>query len=126
MSEAPPAKRRRKAIKDSQRKALRDWYNDGSNGKQSLQSCSQWWKAKYGYVLSTSSCSDTLSSKYSHLDAGPVLAWKDKARDTPHDWPVLEEALFEWEQRYEAGHNTLTGEILRLKAIQFWRQLPKC
>ncbi len=27
-------------------------------------------------------------------------------------------------QRYETTHNTPTGEILHLKAIQFWNRLP--
>lgn len=120
-----PAKKRRIAIKDSQRKALRDWYNDDSNGKQSLASSSQWWKDKYGYALNIATCSEILSSKFAHLDAGPVLVWKDRARETPHDWPALEEALFEWIKRYETGHNTLNGEIIRVKATQFWERLPE-
>lgn len=32
-----PVKERRKAIKDSQIKALRAWYKDDSSGKQSLE-----------------------------------------------------------------------------------------
>ena len=38
---APPAKRTRKSIQNSQRKALRVWYNDDFNGKHSLESASQ-------------------------------------------------------------------------------------
>lgn len=125
LSAAPSIKKSRIAVKDSQRKALRDWYNDDSNGKQSLESCSHWWQEKYGYALNKSTCCEILSSKYARLDQSTsVVAWKDKARESYGDWPVLEEALFEWEQRYDAGHNTLTDEILRLKALQFWNRLP--
>ena len=38
----PAAKKRRIPIKDSQRKALRVWYNDDSNGKQSIETCGHW------------------------------------------------------------------------------------
>lgn len=62
-------------------------------------------------------------SKTAYLDARPVLAWKDKVPEVPHNWPALEEALFEWEQCYEARQNTLTGKILCLKATQLWNQL---
>ena len=125
LSTAPAIKESRIAIKDSQRKALRDWYNDDSNGKQSLESCSRWWQEKYGYALNKSSCCQILSNQYARLDQiNSVVAWQDKARESHGDWPVLEEALFEWEQRYEAIHNTVTDEILRLKAIQFWDRLP--
>lgn len=125
LSAAPAIKKSRIAVKDSQRKALRDWYNDHSNGKQSLESCSHWWQEKYGYALNKSTCCEILSNKYARLDQSTsVVACKDKARESHGDWPVLEEALFEWEQRYQGGHNTLTDEILRLKAIQFWDRLP--
>lgn len=39
-------------------------------------------------------------------------------------WQTLEEALFEWVQRYEGARQTLTGEIIILKANQFWERLP--
>ena len=121
----PAPKKRRIAVKDSQRKALQDWYNDDSNGKQSLQSCSCWWQAKYGYLLNKSTCSEILSNQYARLDQSTsVAAWKDSARESNGNWPDLEEALIEWVQWYEASHNTLIGEILHLKAIQFWNRLP--
>ena len=64
----PPTKKPRtgkprKAILDSQRRALRAWYNDDSNGKQSLRSSGQWWEKQYGYVLNTSTLSEILSQK---------------------------------------------------------------
>ena len=121
---APPAKRSRKSIQNSQRKALRVWYNDDSNGKQSLESASQWWLTFYGYKLNTSTVSEILSQKWAHLDDKSIHIWQDSRRTREAKWTVLEDALFEWMQRYEAGNNQLTGAILRQKAEQFWRQLP--
>ena len=121
---APPAKRTRKSIQNSQRKALRVWYNDDSNGKQSLESASQWWLTTYGYKLNTSTVSEILSQKWAHLDDKSIHTWQDSRRNREAKWTVLEDALFEWVQRYEAGNNPLTGAVLRQKAEQFWRQLP--
>ena len=61
------AKRSRKVISNSQRKALRDWYNDDSNGKQFLKFASQWWLKTYGYELNISTCGEILSQQWAYL-----------------------------------------------------------
>ena len=53
-----------------------------------------------------------------------MITWQDSYKSREAKWVVLEEALFEWEQRYKAGNNPLTGAILHEKAAQFWRSLP--
>lgn len=120
----PPAKKSRKAIKNSQRKALRAWYNDDVNGKQSLQSAGQWWERTHGYVSNSFTCSEILSQKWAFLDDISVSSKTDFSKAREARWKELEEALFEWEQRYEARNNPLTGAILREKAQEFWRKLP--
>ena len=82
----PPAKKSRKGIKNSQRKALQDWYNDDSNGKQSLKSASQWWLTKYGYELSSLTASKILSLKWTHLDNKPVITWQDSYKSREAKW----------------------------------------
>lgn len=89
LSTAGPAvqatQKRRIAVKDSQRKALRDWYHDDSNGKQSLKSCSRRWQEKYGYLLNRATCSKILSSQYAHLDeASSIVTGKDSARESTY------------------------------------------
>ena len=59
-----------------------------------------------------------------HLDDKSIHTWQDSRRTREAKWTALEDALFEWVQRYETGNNPLTGVILRQKAEQFWRQLP--
>lgn len=39
-------------------------------------------------------------------------------------WPELEEALLSWIQRTEVDL-VITGDLLRIKATQFWEQLPQ-
>lgn len=37
----------------------------------------------------------------------------------------MESALFEWQQRQQKADNTITGDILKEKAHQFWGLLPQ-
>jgi len=54
-------------------------------------------------------------------DSGP--SHRDSKRDRIFKWSVLKTALFEWEQRYEHANNTVTGEVLRVKATELWTWL---
>jgi hypothetical protein len=113
----PPAKRPRQAISHSQRNALRAWYRDSATGsKKTLADASVWWNSQYGYILNSTTASDILSSKYAFLDNND----SDKAANTKRDrgpkWEVLEAALADWALRL--------GDLLRLKATEFWNKLP--
>jgi hypothetical protein len=50
---------------------------------------------------------------------------KEKSRSCIGDWPDLEMALFEWQQRMEQKKAIITGEILKTKARQLWEALPQ-
>jgi DDE superfamily endonuclease/Tc5 transposase DNA-binding domain len=41
------------------------------------------------------------------------------------DWPDLEYALFEWQQRMEQKRAIITGDILKTKAKELWAALPQ-
>jgi hypothetical protein len=49
----------------------------------------------------------------------------DAKKARPAKWEVLEECLFEWEQRYEATGGTITGDVLRYKATELWTKLSE-
>ncbi len=125
---APPSKRPRKPIQDTQGKALRAWYYNDSNqvsmGRSNLEACSRWWQQTYGYHLNSSTASEIISSKWARLDNEAIPKWRDTKRHRNPKWGALEEALFEWEQRYEGAKNIVTGDVLRIKATQFWERLP--
>ena len=62
-----------------------------------------------------------LSKAYDHLNS--LNRKKDKAvlqgkRSFRGDWPDLEAALFEWQQRMENKKATVTGDILKEKATK--------
>jgi hypothetical protein len=46
-------------------------------------------------------------------------------RTSAGDWPDLEAALFEWQQRMQKSKAILTSEILKDKASKLWESLPQ-
>ena len=61
-------KRPRIAITNAQKKGLHAWYHTPSQ-KKTLVDASTWWHSQYGHHLSSSTTSDILSVKNSHLDS---------------------------------------------------------
>ncbi len=124
---APPSKRPRKPIQDSQRKALRAWYYDDSNQvsmrRSKLKACSRWWQQTYDYHLSSFIASEIISFKWARLNNEAIPEWRDTKRHRNSEWNALKETLFEWEQRYERVKNIVTEDVLRIKVTQFWERL---
>lgn len=120
----------RRAITNAQRIALRTWFRDPVNGKLTQANAIEWWNRSYGYPLSSSSVSEILSIRYQYLDVGEEVAQlkslqPSRKRERSAKWEVLEAALFEWEQRYQTVHGTVTGDLLRMKATELWGKLPQ-
>jgi hypothetical protein len=67
-----------------------------------------------------------LSGKYAHLDSDTR---KEKTLGAKRyymgDYPDLEAALFEWQQRMQKKKATITGDILKAKATEIWNHLPQ-
>jgi hypothetical protein len=126
----PPLKRAktRHLPTNEQRLALRTWWNDDSLGVRKHKDAIAWWKAQYGWDLSTSTCSDILSQRYAHLDEGELTKHQLSAKRTRKpQWETLEAALLEWQIRYDKHPNSgpTTGDLLRFKAAEFWQKLPE-
>ena len=125
---SPPesSTKRRRAVTLIERQAIRD-YN--TNYKQQWgKACPQkemqeWFNEQFHHLVSQSTISDSLHPRYSHLDTHNVQPNQKRMRLS--HWPELEDALFEWQQRMELKHATLTGELLIETALQFWRRLPQ-
>jgi hypothetical protein len=110
-------KRLRIAISNAQKMALRTWYSTYSTPgpKTTLADASTWWHSCYGYSLSSSTASDILSDKNSHLDSDHIKLNAKNPRTAK--WTILEKALSDWALRFDQSHSTVTGDLLRLKAI---------
>ena len=109
------------------RQTLRRWWNDDSNGIRKHEDAIAWWLQEYGWKLSTSTVSDYLSQKYTFLDEKELNQHTMTVRkNRACNWEELEVALIEWQIRYDLHHDSgsTTGDLLCIKASQFWMKLP--
>ena len=119
----PPLRKRRRAITDAERKALRDYYFDESNGRPPHKQLRQWFEQQFHHFPSQSTISESLSSTFAHLDN--KVQRLEVRKNRAAQWPDLEDALFEWQQRMMRKEATITGEILKEIAAIFWSKLPQ-
>jgi hypothetical protein len=46
-------------------------------------------------------------------------------RSSTSHWPILDQALFKWQQRHQDAGFPITGPLLRPKAIEYWEKIPE-
>ena len=113
------------------RKTLCDWWADDSYGVRSHEDAITWWLQQYRTKLSSSSCSEYLSDLQAKLDnkEDACLSKYQLTAKRIHKpkWAALENVLIEWRIRYDRYPDSgpTTGELLRVKATEFWRKLPE-
>lgn len=113
----------RQGITIEQRRALRRWAHR-QHPKPSQKACIQWFQETYGHKVSQSTVSESLSVTFARLDTEAGAISSSALRIRSGFWPELEEVLWHWQLRIEAQGAFTTGEILREKAQEVWRQLP--
>jgi hypothetical protein len=118
----PP--KRRRAITDSERQAIRQ-HNITCPGTQ--LALVTWFFEETGYTLDQGQVSRILSSKYDSLDTSTTLRPANSAakRQVAGEWPDLELALFDWQQRIQKKMGIITGDILKAKAAELWQGLSQ-
>lgn len=117
--------KKRKALTDDDRRVIRKRARDDLGTQNDLIT---WFQVERGHKLDQSQISRILSLKYEYLDTLDLQ--KDKhmlqaQRSSIGDWPALEGALFEWQQRMQNKSAIITGEILKEKALELWKSLPQ-
>jgi hypothetical protein len=115
---------KRKAITDLERSNTRRRNNEHPASQSQLIS---WYEQQpSGRKLTQGQISSVLSEKYAYLDSDTR---KKKAlsakRHYKGDYPDLEAAIFEWQQRMQKKNATITGDILKAKATEIWNRLPQ-
>ena len=94
---------KRRKISNEQRRALRE-FRRTSNPTPTHQDVIKWFAQKYdGHKITKSSVTDCISAKYDYLDATANGDEVKRHRDRGQKWPVLEDSLWEWVQRYLAA-----------------------
>jgi hypothetical protein len=111
----------RQGITIEQRRALRRWAHR-QYPKPTQKQCIEWFLQEYNHKLSQSTVSESLSKHFAHLDNSNK---SEGQRLREGFWPDLEQVLFTWQQRIEARGGLTSGELLRAKAQEIWKQLPQ-
>lgn len=122
--------RRRRAISNAQRRALRTWYVEAETPPSPAES-SAWWKQTYGYYLNSRSVSEILGNKYISLDytnnhvGDATQAMQSRKRHRDAKWADLEAKLMDWVSEYEltVGKDSTSGNMLRQKATELWHSM---
>lgn len=91
---------------------------------KTLKDLCVWFETRYKKRIGVSTVSESLSTRFAHLD-GSTVSKALKAAKASHTVrsSEFEKALFEWQVRAETSV-TITGEILKQKAIELWSAIP--
>jgi hypothetical protein len=119
------SKKKRRAITNAEKKLIRDFYNKDPNNKPSLKAIKAWFEETHYHTVSSSSISEILSDRYSHLDDTADLIFPERKRQRQSRWPDLEDALNEWQIRMVRKGTTITGLSLQEMAGVIWNRLPQ-
>jgi hypothetical protein len=109
---------KRKGVTDSERATLRKRYKEHPSTQSDLIN---WFRQETGHKLDQGQVSRILSSKYDYIDdldkKRDRLALQSQ-RSSAGEWPELEAALFEWQQRIQRRKAVITGDILKEQATK--------
>ena len=67
---------------------------------------------------------ESLSAKYSYLEAEDLALIETRQRARIAQWPELERALYQWTIRYESLV-PISGKLLKAQATKLWQKLPQ-
>ncbi len=115
--------KKRHAVGDAERRRIRRRYKEHPCNQKEM--C-QWYLKETGHSIVQGRMSDILSTKYQHLDDDNRNdRYLTSFRNVRADYPDLEQALYDWQQRMEKQGAPLTGDILRAKAHEIWLLLSQ-
>lgn len=119
---AEPKSRLRQSYTHEERAALRE--QKRIRPQATIAELQDWFLETFERSISRSSVSRALADKLDFLDKGDVRYNADARRQRSSNWPVLEDALYRWCKRKQHSV-TITGDILKAKAEQFWCELEQ-
>jgi hypothetical protein len=114
----------RHSISESQRKALRKWYNQ-QYPQPRQKDCVEWFRNKFNHQISQSTVSESLSNHFQYLDQDPQIPIKESFRQRAAQWPILESILYDWHLIIENQGGFTSGDIIIEKAKEIWPQIPQ-
>lgn len=121
---APKAIKRRRALTETNRKLIREYYFETCKRNYRQQAVCEWYLEWFGRSLTQSIISDTFSNKYRKLDKG-VLTHPNAKRIREGVYPDIEAILFQWFQCVILQGLTVTSNLLKERAQQVYENLPQ-
>lgn len=109
----------RTPISHSQRVALRRYYQT-TTPKPTQSDLRAWFESRFGYDISQSIVSRSLSDSFAYLDFR--VASDSEYRTRNCQWPWIEALLTDWLQEVEAQSGKVSNKIVGRKAKQLWDQ----
>ncbi|CAD6445934.1 e53fe445-2a3b-439e-ab96-2687b9f0a5ed-CDS [Sclerotinia trifoliorum] len=109
----------RTPISHSQRVGLRRYYQT-TNPKPTQSDLRAWFKSRFGYDISQSIVSKSLSDSFAYLDV--CVASDSEYRTRNCQWPWIETLLTNWLREAEALSGKISNKIIGRKAKQLWDQ----
>ncbi|KAF7883592.1 uncharacterized protein EAF02_005512 [Botrytis sinoallii] len=103
----------RTPISHSQRVALRRYYQT-TTPKPSQSELKAWFQSRFGYNISQSIVSRSLSNSFAYLDVSNASDSEFRTRNC--QWPWLETLLTDWLPEVEAGSGKVTHKTIGQKA----------
>ncbi|KAF5874947.1 uncharacterized protein Bfra_003400 [Botrytis fragariae] len=109
----------RTPISHSQRATLRRYYQTATP-KPTQSELRAWFQSRFGYNISQSIVSRSLSNSFAYLDVSNASDSEFRTRNC--QWPWLETLLTDWLQEVEAGSCKVTNKTIGQKAKKLWVQ----
>ncbi|KAI0999140.1 hypothetical protein K3495_g9054 [Podosphaera aphanis] len=108
-------------ISNSQKRSLR--VNAAQHSRLTQHQLKAWFEEEFRRTITQTSISESLSSKYNHLDNDTMVAFSSQQRERPLKWPEFDEALVLWQNEKEKSI-LITGHLIRQQAVRFWNRYP--
>lgn len=109
----------RTPISHSHRVALRRYYQT-TTPKPTQSELRAWFQSRFGYNISQSIVSRSLSNSFAYLDDSNASDSEFRTRNC--QWPWLETLLTDWLQEVEAESGKVTHKAIGQKAKELWDQ----
>src|SRR2546423_3407761 len=119
---ADPDRRRRQRFSYDEKQELRQIARQNPGWKQA--ELAAWFFERFKKPITQATLSEVLRSEYAHLDDLKIRSTDlQRFRKLKAQWPDLEEALFEVQQRFQHQRITVTGDIFRSCATRLWKEI---
>ena len=121
----PPAERvtKRHGISDIERRQIRLKHREFPEWTQTQ--LAKWAAGQFRRPISQSTICDSLKDKFSYVEKRLSRGQRSSERRRVCQYPVLEDALFDWHQQLQSRKIPITGRMIQHAASAFWDRIEQ-